>query len=100
MSNKQQLSFNDDQEEVPVEQETKELICIGNPSATNLKVQFSVKEGCYKYQIRTDPQVITIKKGYISALGIIHSNISRKCRRSRSFFCFQIATFGLNLLVF
>jgi len=30
VSNKQKLSFNDDYEEVPVEQETKELICIGN----------------------------------------------------------------------
>ena len=49
--------------QIPVEEETRALICVGNRSKNTLKIQFSVKEGCYKYEIRTRPQMITIPKG-------------------------------------
>ncbi|GAB1223370.1 hypothetical protein ENUP19_0144G0013 [Entamoeba nuttalli] len=33
------------------------------PEKNTIKVQFSVKEGCDKYEIRTNPQLVTIPKG-------------------------------------
>ncbi|KAL7721960.1 Protein serine/threonine kinase [Entamoeba marina] len=44
-------------------EETRDLICVGNTSKHTIKVQFSVKDGCDKYEIRTNPQLITIPKG-------------------------------------
>ncbi|EDR25091.1 protein serine/threonine kinase, putative [Entamoeba dispar SAW760] len=54
---------NDEKVQIPVNQETRELICIGNKGKNTIKVQFSVKEGCDKYEIRTNPQLMTIPKG-------------------------------------
>ena len=42
VTNKPILSFNDEFDEIPVMTETRTLICIGNISKNNLKVQFSV----------------------------------------------------------
>ncbi|KAL7712487.1 Protein serine/threonine kinase [Entamoeba marina] len=49
--------------EIGVNEETRELICVGNTSKYQLKVQITTKKGCDKYEIRTNPQLITIKKG-------------------------------------
>ena len=48
---------------IPVNEETRDLICIGNSSKNEVKVQITTKEGCDKYQIRTEQQLITINKG-------------------------------------
>ncbi|KAL7714041.1 Protein serine/threonine kinase [Entamoeba marina] len=61
--NKNEILFNDECEEIGVNEETRDLICVGNSSKNTIKVQFSVKEGCDKYEIRTNPQLITIPKG-------------------------------------
>ncbi|KAL7720797.1 Protein serine/threonine kinase [Entamoeba marina] len=61
--NKDKLLFNDECEEIEVNEETRDLICVGNTSKHTIKVQFSVKKGCDKYEIRTNPQLITIPKG-------------------------------------
>ena len=50
VTNKPILSFNDEFDEIPVMTETRTLICIGNISKNNLKVQFSVVEGCDIYE--------------------------------------------------
>ncbi|ELP94573.1 protein serine/threonine kinase, putative [Entamoeba invadens IP1] len=62
--NKSKLKFDLDTDEfIPVDKETRDLICIGNTSKHNMKVQFSVIEGCDSYQIRTVPSIVTLKKG-------------------------------------
>ena len=48
--------------QIPVEKETCQSIYVGNNSKNTIKVQFSMKEGTYKYSIRTEPQVMTIPK--------------------------------------
>ncbi|MBQ8434916.1 MAG: hypothetical protein IJX24_02755, partial [Oscillospiraceae bacterium] len=58
VTNKTKLTFSDELSEIPVEQETKELICIGNKSKERIKVQITTKKGCEKYEIRTEPQII------------------------------------------
>ncbi|MBQ9790523.1 MAG: protein kinase, partial [Clostridia bacterium] len=60
-TNKGELRFDEDIAELPVEEETRELICIGNRSGERLKIQFTTKEGCDKYQIRTEPQIVSMK---------------------------------------
>ena len=62
-TNKSVIDFNDELDEIPVEEETKALVCIGNRTKHNLNVQFSVIEGCDRYEIRSEPQLITVKKG-------------------------------------
>lgn len=61
LSNKKVLTF--DGELIPVNEESRDLICIGNRTDHHLKVQFSVKQGCDQYTIKTEPQLITLKKG-------------------------------------
>ncbi|KAL7711534.1 Serine/threonine kinase [Entamoeba marina] len=61
--NTDEILFNDELEEIGVNKETRDLICVGNTSNHTIKVQFSVKDGCDKYEIRTNPQLITIPKG-------------------------------------
>ena len=63
LSNKKELTFNDNKEEIPVFEETRELLCIGNKSKNRIKIQITTREGCDKYLIRTEPQLISLKKG-------------------------------------
>ncbi|ELP86331.1 protein serine/threonine kinase, putative, partial [Entamoeba invadens IP1] len=64
LSNKKSIKFNlNNDNPIPVDKETRDLICIGNQSKRNMKVQFSVIEGCDSYQIRTVPSIITLKRG-------------------------------------
>ncbi|ELP89646.1 protein serine/threonine kinase, putative, partial [Entamoeba invadens IP1] len=63
-TSKKEIHF--DLEEDPpinVDSETRDLICIGNNSKHNVKVQFSVMEGCDHYEIRTVPSLISLKRG-------------------------------------
>ncbi|KAL7717563.1 Protein serine/threonine kinase [Entamoeba marina] len=67
ISNRNDIDFLIDKEIddilLPVNEESRDLICIGNKKSKMLKVQFSVKDDCDKYEIRTNPQIITLKKG-------------------------------------
>ncbi|ELP90212.1 protein kinase, putative, partial [Entamoeba invadens IP1] len=54
---------NEDDKEISVNEESRELICVGNSGNNTIKVQFSTKENCYKYTIRTSPNIATIPKG-------------------------------------
>ncbi|ELP94538.1 serine/threonine protein kinase HT1, putative [Entamoeba invadens IP1] len=56
--------FDIDTELLPVDQESRDLICIGNMSKHKLKVQFSVISGCDYYEIRTVPSIVTLKRGF------------------------------------
>ncbi|ELP91717.1 protein serine/threonine kinase, putative [Entamoeba invadens IP1] len=49
--------------DIKVDEETRELICVGNISKNIVKVQFTFKESNYKYSFRTQPEVIAIPKG-------------------------------------
>ncbi|ELP89119.1 fibroblast growth factor receptor 1 precursor, putative, partial [Entamoeba invadens IP1] len=48
---------------IPVAIESRELICVGNVGKNVIKVQFSLKDNCTKYSIRTEPKIMTIPKG-------------------------------------
>ncbi|KAL7716711.1 Protein kinase domain containing protein [Entamoeba marina] len=61
--NKNEILFNNESEEIGVNEETRDIVCVGNTSKHTIKVQFSVKDGCDKYEIRTDPQLVAIPKG-------------------------------------
>ena len=64
MCNKNVVKFNLENDDlIPVNEETRDLVCIGHVGKHDLKVQISTKEGCDKYEIRTEPQIMTIKKG-------------------------------------
>lgn len=53
--NKKVLKFDETREVIPVDMETKELVCIRNKGKYPTKVQITTKQGCEKYTIRTDP---------------------------------------------
>ena len=55
---KSTVDFNEDVPEIPVNEETRILLCVGNCGNNKLKVQFSVMEGCDQYEIRSEPQLI------------------------------------------
>ena len=62
-SNKTKLMFDGlDAKFIPVNEETKDLICIGNDNADMMKIQFTTKEDTDRYEIRTNPQIIILKR--------------------------------------
>ncbi|ELP92536.1 tyrosine protein kinase transforming protein Abl, putative [Entamoeba invadens IP1] len=66
VSNKKVVVFeNEDTQNgnIPVDKETRELLCVGNRSKNRLKIQFSVIEGCDFYEIRTEPKLVNLKSG-------------------------------------
>ena len=53
ITNKEMIEFEKEYDKfIPVNEETRELICIGNKYKIHLKIQFSTKTGCDKYEIR------------------------------------------------
>ena len=61
--NKTKLMFDGlDAKFIPVGEETKDLICIGNDNSDMTKIQFTTKEDTDRYEIRTNPQIIILKK--------------------------------------
>ncbi|ELP84412.1 serine/threonine protein kinase HT1, putative [Entamoeba invadens IP1] len=63
-TNKEILKFDLENDEfIPVDKETRDLICIGNTSKHNMKVQLSVMKGCDYYTIRSVPSLVTLHKG-------------------------------------
>ena len=62
-SNKTKLMFDGlDAKFIPVGEETKDLICIGNDNSDMMKIQFTTKEDTDRYEIRTNPQIIVLKR--------------------------------------
>lgn len=88
VSNKQELCF-DAEGPIPVDEETKEVVCIGNIGKSTQHVYLTVKSGCEKYELRTVPRMAKIKKGmacefevYIRPLccGEIEDNVIVVCQ--------------------
>ena len=63
VGNYDSLDFNEDADELPVDDETKQLMCVGVSSGGRTKIQLTTKADNYRYQIRVDPSVVTLKKG-------------------------------------
>ncbi|ELP89915.1 protein serine/threonine kinase, putative [Entamoeba invadens IP1] len=64
--NKKVIKFdleNTEDTPIDVDAETRDLICIGNTSKHDIKVQFSVIEGCDYYEIRSVPPLVNLKRG-------------------------------------
>ncbi|ELP90451.1 protein serine/threonine kinase, putative [Entamoeba invadens IP1] len=64
LSNKKEIQFGDENENIKIERESRELICVGNHGKGNLKIQITTKDNCDKYTIRTEPKLVTLKSGY------------------------------------
>ncbi|ELP90997.1 fibroblast growth factor receptor 1 precursor, putative [Entamoeba invadens IP1] len=65
VSNLDQIKFENETNSdlnIPVDLETRALICIGNISKDKIKVQMSVVDGCELYSIRTSPPLVTLTK--------------------------------------
>ncbi|ELP87680.1 hypothetical protein EIN_382340 [Entamoeba invadens IP1] len=64
LSNKNEISFGDESDKIHIENESRELLCVGNSSKGNVKIQITTKDKCDKYTIRTEPQIVTLKSGF------------------------------------
>ncbi|ELP94392.1 protein kinase, putative, partial [Entamoeba invadens IP1] len=74
--NKSDLSFNENDVKIPVEQSTRELLCVGTQGKGNMKIQITTRENCDEYDIRTEPKIVTMKSGYACEFEIF---ITPKC---------------------
>ncbi|GAB1223499.1 hypothetical protein ENUP19_0149G0037 [Entamoeba nuttalli] len=75
LTNKKEIELQEG-EEIQVNEEIRELICIGNDKKENMKIQISSKEENEKYSIRTNPNIIIIEGGYACEFEIF---ITIKC---------------------
>ncbi|ELP94704.1 serine/threonine protein kinase HT1, putative [Entamoeba invadens IP1] len=62
--NRKIIEFNSEKCEIPVLVENRELLCIGNVSNKTTKIQISSKLGGNAYFLRTEPEIITLKKNF------------------------------------
>ena len=63
LSSKKIINFNDENQTIPVNQETKTYLIIGNNSYNRQKIQIIAKEGNDKYEIKINPEMISLAKG-------------------------------------
>ncbi|GAB1223169.1 hypothetical protein ENUP19_0136G0004 [Entamoeba nuttalli] len=63
LTNKKEIEFQEG-EKIQVNEEIRELICIGNSKKEKMKIQISSKEENEKYSIRTNQNVSIIEGGY------------------------------------
>ncbi|EDR25189.1 tyrosine protein kinase, putative [Entamoeba dispar SAW760] len=75
ITNKKEIEIGEG-EEIEVNKEIRELICIGNENKEKKKIQISSKEENEKYSIRIKPNIITIEGGYACEFEIF---ITIKC---------------------
>ena len=64
LSSKKIINFNDENQTIPVNQETKTYLIIGNNSYNRQKIQITTKEENDKYEIKTNPEMISLRKGF------------------------------------
>ena len=61
VANKQKVVYDDGA--LPIDVESKALLCVGNKGRKMVKVQFIAKDGVDKFTVRTNPTVVTLEKG-------------------------------------
>ncbi|ELP91498.1 protein kinase domain containing protein, partial [Entamoeba invadens IP1] len=64
------IDFNSEHQEIEVNVETKEVICVGNISNETIKIQFSMSSEISKFSIRVDPEVICLKPKFACEFSI------------------------------
>ncbi|ELP87138.1 tyrosine protein kinase, putative [Entamoeba invadens IP1] len=60
---KKEINFGDE-ERVDVGVKIRELLCVGNSTKHNMKVQLTTKSGNYKYTLETQPNVVVLESGF------------------------------------
>ncbi|ELP90449.1 protein serine/threonine kinase, putative [Entamoeba invadens IP1] len=61
--NFKEINFTSDIGDLPILEESRQLICIGNETERTLKIQFS-KCGDERCKIRCNPEIVSLKKGF------------------------------------
>ncbi|ELP89926.1 protein serine/threonine kinase, putative [Entamoeba invadens IP1] len=91
-SNKKVLEFTGESDtDIDVNVESRELLCIGNKGKTPIKIQFTVKEGCDQYSIRTEPKLVTLKKNFACEFEVfITPNFSSKIEDEVACVCLDV----------
>ncbi|ELP88795.1 hypothetical protein EIN_438050, partial [Entamoeba invadens IP1] len=64
-TNKNPLVFEgENTNEIPIDKETRELLCVGNCSKNPVKMQIIIKQGSDQFVLRTEPKIVTLKSGF------------------------------------
>ncbi|ELP84035.1 protein serine/threonine kinase, putative [Entamoeba invadens IP1] len=65
-----EICFNYESTEIPVEQESREMFCVGNTNKNVIKIQFTISVNSDKFTIKIDPEVVSLKRGYACEFSI------------------------------
>ncbi|ELP84399.1 protein kinase, putative, partial [Entamoeba invadens IP1] len=58
------IDLNSDIEQIEVNEETRQVLCVGNTNKTATKIQFTIASNITKFTIRVDPEVVTLKSNF------------------------------------
>ncbi|ELP88716.1 tyrosine protein kinase, putative [Entamoeba invadens IP1] len=58
------IDLNSDIEQIEVNKDTRQVLCVGNTNKTATKIQFTISSNITKFTICIDPEVVTLKSGY------------------------------------
>ncbi|ELP84138.1 tyrosine protein kinase, putative [Entamoeba invadens IP1] len=64
------IYFNSESGEIPVERESRDVLCVGNTNKNLVKIQFTVLSNSDKFDIRVDPEIVILKSGYACEFSI------------------------------
>ncbi|ELP92501.1 protein serine/threonine kinase, putative [Entamoeba invadens IP1] len=58
------VDFNSENDEIPVNTESREVFCVGNLNENVVKIQFTLMSNVDKFTLRVSPELISLKKGF------------------------------------
>ncbi|ELP83819.1 hypothetical protein EIN_241960, partial [Entamoeba invadens IP1] len=58
------IDLNSDIEQIEVNKETRQVLCVGNTNKNATKIQFTISSNITKFTIRVDPEVVTLKSNF------------------------------------
>ncbi|ELP89852.1 protein serine/threonine kinase, putative [Entamoeba invadens IP1] len=70
------IDLNSDIEQIEVNKETRQVLCVGNTNKNTIKIQFTISSNITKFTIRVDPEVVTLKNGFACEFSV---NIKPLC---------------------
>ncbi|ELP93691.1 protein kinase, putative, partial [Entamoeba invadens IP1] len=65
-----EINFNAEKNEIPVEQETREILCVGNTNKAVMKIQFTLSSNNDKYEVRVEPEIVSLKNKFACEFSI------------------------------
>ncbi|ELP88787.1 tyrosine protein kinase, putative [Entamoeba invadens IP1] len=74
------IDLNLDIEQIEVNRETRQVLCVGNTNKNTTKLQFTISTNITKFTIRVDLEVVTLKSGFACEFSVYYVKPLCSCK--------------------